>query len=56
MCLCLVEDLSGEVKLFTKASERERFENMADVYALILCLEHCEKAYIRDAITAAEYF
>jgi ESCRT-I complex subunit VPS28 len=48
---CLI---SKEIKLFTKGNERERIENQADLYAIVTLLEHLERAYIRDAITATE--
>ena len=44
-----------ELKLFTKSSEREKFENLADLFAIVVSMEHLEKAYIRDSIPATEY-
>lgn len=44
-----------EVKLFRLPSERERYDNMADCYALINTIQCLEKAYIKDAITSKEY-
>jgi hypothetical protein len=32
-----------------------RYDNMADLYALINTLQHLEKAYIRDCVTPKEY-
>ena len=43
-----------EIKLTTKASERELLENQADLYAIIVSMEYLEKAYIRDTIAATE--
>ena len=40
-----------KVKLYSNAREREHYENLADLYAIIKTVEHVEKAYIRDAIT-----
>lgn len=48
-------ELYEEVKLYRHARERERVDNMADLYALISTLQHLEKAYIWDCITAKEY-
>ena len=44
-----------EVKLFRNAREREKYDNMADLFALIQTLQCLEKAYIKDAVTAKEY-
>ncbi|KNC46627.1 vacuolar protein sorting-associated protein 28 [Thecamonas trahens ATCC 50062] len=44
-----------EVKLWATSREREKVENMADLYAIILTVELLEKAYIRDSISADEY-
>lgn len=48
-------ELYEEVKLYRHARERERYDNMADLYALISTLQQLEKAYIWDCITAKEY-
>lgn len=48
-------ELYEEVKLYRHARERERYDNLADLYALISTLQHLEKAYIWDCITAKEY-
>ena len=44
-----------QVKLFTTTREREYYDNLADVYAIFVCAEHLEKAYIKDSVTAQEY-
>jgi len=44
-----------EVKLYNNTKERELYENMADLYSIIKTVEHLEKAYIRDSISAADY-
>jgi len=44
-----------EVKLINNNKEREMFDNLADLYAIIKTLEHLEKAYLRDAISATDY-
>ena len=48
-------ELMQEVKLYTNAREREKYDNMADLYALINTLQCLEKAYIKDAVTPKEY-
>ena len=48
-------NLDEELKLYTNSREREKYENMADLYSIIVCTEHLEKAYIRDSITSQEY-
>lgn len=44
-----------EVKLFVLPNDRERYDVMADCYALINTIQCLEKAYYKDAITAKEY-
>lgn len=48
-------ELYEEVKLYRTARERERYDNLADLYALINTLQCLEKAYIKDAVTPKEY-
>lgn len=48
-------ELYEEVKLYRTAREREKYDNLADLYALINTLQCLEKAYIKDAVTAKEY-
>lgn len=48
-------ELFEEVKLFRQAREREKYENMADLFALVSTLQNLEKAYIRDCVTPQEY-
>lgn len=43
------------MKLFENSTERERYENMADLYAIFVTMENLEKAFIRDNITAKQY-
>ncbi|XP_059151873.1 vacuolar protein sorting-associated protein 28 homolog [Physella acuta] len=47
--------LYEEVKLYRTTKEREKYDNMADLYAVINTLQSLEKAYIRDAVLAKEY-
>jgi len=48
-------ELYEEVKLFRTAREREKYDNLAELYALINTLQCLEKAYIKDAVTPKEY-
>ena len=43
-----------EIELFESSRERERYDNLADLYAVIVATEHLERAYARDAITRVE--
>uniref|UniRef100_A0A6V2IMC3 Vacuolar protein sorting-associated protein 28 homolog n=1 Tax=Ditylum brightwellii TaxID=49249 RepID=A0A6V2IMC3_9STRA len=44
-----------EIELFESSKEREAYENLADLYTVIVATEHLERAYARDAITQQEY-
>lgn len=44
-----------ELKLYNNTKEREKFDNQADLYAVINTLQNLEKAYIRDCVTPKEY-
>jgi ESCRT-I complex subunit VPS28 len=46
-------NLDEEVK-FADA-EREHYENLAELYSIIVTLEALEKAYLRDSIQESEY-
>ncbi|XP_076333840.1 vacuolar protein sorting 28 isoform X2 [Tachypleus tridentatus] len=48
-------ELYEEVRLYRSAREREKYDNMADLYAVINTLQCLEKAYIKDCVTAKEY-
>lgn len=48
-------ELYEEVKLYRTAKEREKYDNMADLFAVINTLQSLEKAYIKDAITPKQY-
>ena len=41
--------------LANSRTERERYENMAELYSIIQTLEHLEKAYVRDAVAPQKY-
>jgi len=44
-----------KIQLFQGPREREKYDNMADLYAIIKTVEHLEKAYVKDAIPAEQY-
>ncbi|XP_048000952.1 vacuolar protein sorting-associated protein 28 homolog [Cydia fagiglandana] len=48
-------ELYEEVKLYRNAREREKHDNMAELYAVVSTLQHLEKAYMRDLVRAQEY-
>lgn len=48
-------ELYQEVKLYRNAREREKYDNLGDLYAVINTLQCLEKAYIKDCITPREY-
>lgn len=48
-------ELFEDVKLFRNAREREKYDNMADLFAVVNTLQHLEKAFLRDCVTSKEY-
>eukprot|EP00033_Pygsuia_biforma_P000886 GCRY01001025.1.p1 GENE.GCRY01001025.1~~GCRY01001025.1.p1 ORF type:complete len:213 (+),score=32.65 GCRY01001025.1:143-781(+) len=44
-----------EVRLCNNRNERELYDNMADLFAIIATTERLERAYIKDSIPASEY-
>ncbi|XP_045505075.1 vacuolar protein sorting-associated protein 28 homolog [Colias croceus] len=48
-------ELYEEIKLYRNAREREKHDNMAELYAVVSTLQHLEKAYMRDCVRAQEY-
>jgi len=48
-------ELLQEVKLYTNAREREKYDNMAELFAVINTLQSLEKAYIKDIVQHKEY-
>lgn len=48
-------DLDSEARLYTSNAEREKYESQATLFGIIVALEYLERAYVRDAINAAEY-
>ncbi|RMJ24553.1 Vacuolar protein sorting-associated protein [Aspergillus sp. HF37] len=47
--------LDEEVKLASTSAERDLYESLAEIYSIIVTLDGLEKAYIKDAVTEAEY-
>lgn len=47
-------NLDEEVRLWSNNSERERQENFATLYGLIVSLEYLERAYVRDSVSSKE--
>ncbi|CAL8069858.1 unnamed protein product [Orchesella dallaii] len=48
-------ELYEEVKLYRNAWEREKYDNMSDLFSILTTLQQLEKAYIRDCVTPKEY-
>ena len=47
-------DTDEEVRPYTTNAEREEFEMRATLYGIIVGSYYLERAYVRDAVTAAE--
>lgn len=50
-----MSNLYEEVRLSRTAREREQYDNLADLYAVINSLQALEKAHVKDCVTAKEY-
>jgi ESCRT-I complex subunit VPS28 len=48
-------ELMEEVRLFRNPREREKYDNQAELFAVINTLQNLEKAYIKDCVQAKEY-
>ncbi|XP_023344101.1 vacuolar protein sorting-associated protein 28 homolog [Eurytemora carolleeae] len=48
-------ELMEEIKLYRNPREREKFDNLAELFAVINTLQCLEKAYIKDSVQAKEY-
>lgn len=48
-------NLDEEVRLYTTNTEREKTENLATLYSIIVSLEYLERAYVRDSVSGKEY-
>uniref|UniRef100_A0A7E4UZM0 Vacuolar protein sorting-associated protein 28 homolog n=1 Tax=Panagrellus redivivus TaxID=6233 RepID=A0A7E4UZM0_PANRE len=44
-----------EVRLFENSSERERLDNMSELYAIMMALENLEKVFRCDCVSPREY-
>lgn len=47
--------IMGVVPLCADDQERERYECLAEVYSLVVCIDQLERAFIRDSIGPEEY-
>ncbi|KAK4475815.1 hypothetical protein MN116_001069 [Schistosoma mekongi] len=48
-------ELYEEVKLYRTAREREKYDNLAELYAVINTIQCLQKAYIKDHVESREY-
>ncbi|XP_012328725.1 vacuolar protein sorting-associated protein 28 homolog isoform X1 [Aotus nancymaae] len=48
-------ELYEEVKLYKNAREREKYDNMAELFAVVKTVQALEKAYIKDCVSPSEY-
>ena len=48
-------ELMEEVRLARNPKEREKFDNLAELFAVLTTLQCLEKAYIKDCVPAKEY-
>nr|AAW24949.1 unknown [Schistosoma japonicum]CAX70157.1 Vacuolar protein sorting-associated protein 28 homolog [Schistosoma japonicum] len=48
-------ELYEEVKLYRNAREREKYDNLAELYAVINTIQCLQKAYIKDHVESTEY-
>ncbi|KAK2118471.1 Vacuolar protein-sorting-associated protein 28 [Saguinus oedipus] len=48
-------ELYEEVKLYKNAWEREKYDNMAELFAVVKITQALEKAYIKDCVSPSEY-
>ncbi|GJN93525.1 hypothetical protein Rhopal_006582-T1 [Rhodotorula paludigena] len=55
MAAALPFNLDEEVRLANSNADRERIDELANLYSLIVALNYLERAYVRDSITAAQY-
>lgn len=44
-----------EIELFESGREREMYDNLGDLYSIIMATESLERAYARNAVTRDEY-
>ncbi|CCJ30087.1 unnamed protein product, partial [Pneumocystis jirovecii] len=55
MSCTLNSNLSQQIQLDETPSERNLWESLSDIYAIIRCLEFVEKAYLRDILKPEQY-
>ena len=55
MCCTILTYTVGEVRLATNNKERERIDDMANLFSIIKTIEHLEAAYSRDSCSPARY-
>ncbi|GAA5881501.1 hypothetical protein JCM16303_005680 [Sporobolomyces ruberrimus] len=48
-------NLDSEVRLSTSNADRERMDELATLYGLIVSLDYLERAYVRDSIDSTQY-
>ena len=48
-------ELMEEVKLSRNPREREKYDNLAELFAVMSTLQCLEKAYIKDCVPSREY-
>jgi len=51
----LTFNLDSEVRLSTTNSDRERLDELATLYGLIVSLDYLERAYVRDSIDSKQF-
>ncbi|KAG5361915.1 Vacuolar protein sorting-associated protein 28 [Yarrowia sp. C11] len=47
--------LNEEVRLYSSPKERERYENLAELYSIVVSLDYLEKAFLKDSVSQQEY-
>eukprot|EP00667_Euglena_gracilis_P028672 EG_transcript_36863 len=43
------------IKLAADRQEREQYDLLADLYSIVITLEHLERAFVRDSVAPQEY-
>lgn len=61
MCIIYVRAMAttnyqyDEIKLIKNSKDRELYDNLSDVYSLLMTIQFLEKAFIKDSICSSEY-
>ena len=50
-----IDESLPEIDLYSSTKERRAYENMGDLYTIIIATEHLERAYAQDAISQSQY-